>query len=195
MLIADDLGPGRWERPWQVALGLATAVILLGGLLPPVAGAADPELQDLGAAPAFALEAYGGGRIQLEDQLGQGPVIVDFWATWCAPCVQALPHLQALYGRFADQGLQVLAISQDDPRSQPKIGAFVRSRKLTFPVLLDADHRVARLFRVTGVPTTFLISATGRVVALQRGYRAGDEKILAAQVEALLASSEVGETP
>jgi hypothetical protein len=44
MLIADDLGPGRWERPWQVALGLATAVILLGGLLPPVAGAAAPEL-------------------------------------------------------------------------------------------------------------------------------------------------------
>jgi cytochrome c biogenesis protein CcmG/thiol:disulfide interchange protein DsbE len=195
MLHADDSGRTPRARSRPVMLGLAAVLLLLGGPRQPVADAVEPALRDLGAAPDFTLEAYGGGRIRLADQLGRGPLIVDFWATWCAPCVQALPHLQTLYRRYADQGLQVLAVSQDDPRSQPKIGAFVRSRKLTFPVLLDADHRVARLFGVATVPTTFLISAAGRVVALQRGYRVGDEKILAAGVEALLAGQEPEAAP
>ncbi len=166
-------------------------VLLLMLLLAPTAGlAAPPVLADLGPAPAFILETHDGGRTSLAEHLAAGPVIVDFWATWCAPCRKALPHLQSLQDEYADRGLTVLAVSIDDPRNQPKIDAFARSQKLDFPILLDGDSRVARLYRVASVPTTFLVSPSGRVVAFHRGYRDGDEKLLAAEVAALFASLE-----
>lgn len=172
-------------------------LVLLSALLlaPSATLAAEPVLSDLGPAPAFELEVYSGGRTSLADHLADGPVIVDFWATWCGPCRHALPHLQSLQDQYADRGLTVLAVSIDDPRNQPKIGAFVRAQKLSFPVLLDGDSRVARLYRATSVPTTFLISPAGRVVAFHRGYREGDEKLIADEVAALFASLEQESAP
>jgi peroxiredoxin len=161
---------------------------------PPTTAAADDAaradaeaiLVDLGPAPVFTLPSYAGARVSLTDYLGHGPVIVDFWATWCAPCRRALPGLQALYDRYRERGLSVLAISTDDPRNQPKIGPFLRAQKLTFPVLLDGENRVARQFHVTTVPATFIVSAEGRLMAIHRGYRDGDEAILEKEILALL---------
>lgn len=176
----------RSPRPWRSAV-LWVLVLLLVPLAVP---AETPALPDLGPAPDFTLENNAGGRTSLAEHLAAGPVIVDFWATWCTPCRKAMPHLQVLQDEYGDRGLTVLALSVDDPRNQPKIGAFVRSQKLTFPILLDGESRVARLYRVASVPTTFLISPAGRVVAFHRGYRDGDEKLLADEVAALFASLE-----
>lgn len=171
-------------------------LILLASLWPSgLASATASPLKDLGPAPAFTLDTHGGKRVSLADYLDHGPVIIEFWATWCKPCRKEMPHLQALYERYLEQGLSVLAISQDDPRSQPKIGAFLRSQKLTFPILLDGDSRISRLFRVSAVPTTFLVSTEGRIVALHRGYRDGDERILEQEVRELLASEPAAVTP
>ncbi len=173
---------------------LAGLLVLLAALLAvPATAAAAPA--DLGPAPAFTLETHAGGRTSLADHLENGPVIIDFWATWCGPCRKALPHLQALQDQYRDQGLTVLAVSIDDPRNQPKIGGFVRSQKLDFPILLDGDSRVARLYRVASVPSTFLVSPEGRVVALHRGYRDGDEKLLAAEVAELFDALTAAEAP
>jgi peroxiredoxin len=163
-------------------LGIAAAALTLVTV-----AAAQDKLKDLGEAPHFTLEAYSGRRVTLTQVLQDGPAVIDFWATWCSPCREALPQLQALHEKYSERGLTVLAISQDDPRSQPKIGPFVRSQRLTFPVLLDGDHRVARLWRVSTLPTTFLVDPSGRIVALHRGYRDGDERILEDEILALLA--------
>jgi peroxiredoxin len=167
---------------------LLVAVLLPAGagLLPLPAAAAPAATKDLGEAPDFTLLSHDGHPVRLADVLKHGPVILDFWATWCGPCRKALPPLQALYSKYSERGLTVLAISQDDPRSQPQIGAFVRSQKLSFPILLDSDHQVARLYRAASMPTSFLISPEGRVMAFHRGYREGDEKILEEQVLELL---------
>jgi cytochrome c biogenesis protein CcmG/thiol:disulfide interchange protein DsbE len=146
----------------------------------------DALLEDLGRAPDFTLRTLQGDRIRLTEALERGPVILDFWATWCRPCRQALPQLQALYERYREAGLTVLAVSVDDPRSQPKIAPFARSQELTFPILTDGEKRAGRLYRITAVPTTFLISPEGRIVALHRGYRKGDIMLLEKQVRALL---------
>jgi peroxiredoxin len=149
-----------------------------------VASAAEP---DLGAAPAFTLESTASQSVSFATALQAGPVIVDFWATWCGPCRQALPELQQLFERYAERGLTILAISTDEPRNRPKIGSAARALGLTFPVLIDADKRVARLYRVESIPMTFLVDREGRIRSLHRGFRPGDIQLLEQELLPLLA--------
>jgi thiol-disulfide isomerase/thioredoxin len=113
-------------------------------------------------------------------------VILDFWATWCGPCRQALPALQVLHERYASRGLTVLAVSTDEPRNRPKIGATARALGLTFPILIDAEKRASQLYRVEAIPMTFLIDREGRIRALHRGYRQGDVGLLERELLLLL---------
>jgi len=146
------------------------------------------DLEDLGPAPDFTLPLRGGGDATLSETWAGGPVILDFWATWCAPCKKALPRYQAIYDKYKDQGLTIFAISQDDPRSQAKIGAFFASQKLTFPVLLDGDQKVGQLFGVQTLPVTVVIDGRGHVRAVHHGYRDGDERLLERQIAEILAT-------
>ncbi|MBU0741284.1 TlpA family protein disulfide reductase [bacterium] len=187
-MIKADIRNRAGRRGSRSAIGRAlVAALMAAALLAPPAAAGE----DLGAAPGFTLETPGGEMMSLDDALAKGPVILDFWATWCGPCRKALPHLQALYEEHEGDGLTVIAVSTDEPRNRPKITATVRSLGLTFPVLIDGDKEVARLYRVDAVPTTFVISPAGRVTAYHRGYREGDEKQLAREVRELLASGRV----
>lgn len=136
-------------------------------------------------APEFRLEDVRGDVHVLADALAEGPVILDFWATWCKPCRKALPALQALADRHEGR-VTVWTVSIDDPRSRTKIGATLRSLGVTLPALLDEDKEVAELYRVTAVPTTFLIAPDGEVVASHRGYRDGDTERLEAELTDLL---------
>ncbi|MBC8424403.1 TlpA family protein disulfide reductase [bacterium] len=177
---------GRLSSRPVVWEALVTGLTLILVLIPSVHAA-----EDLGAAPRFTLETVGGEKLSLDDALAEGPVILDFWATWCGPCRKALPHMQELYEAHHEDGLTVLAISIDEPRNRPKINSTVRSLGLTFPVLVDGDKEVARLYRVDSVPTTFIISQAGRVTAYHRGYREGDEKLLAREIRELLDDERV----
>ncbi len=147
---------------------------------------AQAELQDLGPANDFKLKLYGGGNLQLSKALEKGPVLLDFWATWCAPCKKALPHYQKLYEKYAEQGFQVIAVSQDDPRSQPKIGAFFKSQKLDLPCVLDSDKQVGRKWRVQVLPTSFLIDTEGNIRMQQVGFIDGHERELEKYIRELL---------
>jgi peroxiredoxin len=124
---------------------------------------------------AFELPRHGGGTVSLAGLLAQGPVVVDFWATWCAPCKRALPRYQLLQDRYGAQGVTFVAISEDDPRSQARIGPYLQAQGLTLAVALDGDGRVAKQFGVSDLPTTFVIAPQGRVVAKHVGYSDGDE--------------------
>lgn len=164
---------------------LPLVLILLAAAFAFTGDAAAAE-QNLGPAPAFTLESTAGDRLTLAAALERGPVIVEFWATWCGPCKQSLPELQRLHERYAARGLTIMAVSTDEPRNRPKIGSTARSLGLTFPVLIDADKRAAQLYRVESVPMTFLIDREGRVRALHRGYRRGDIEILEQELLPLL---------
>ncbi len=141
---------------------------------------------DLGPAPAFSLETVAGDRVVLGEALKRGPVILDFWATWCGPCRQALPELQQLHDRYAPRGLTVLAVSTDEPRNRPKIGATARALGLTFPILIDTEKRASQLYRAEAIPMTFLIDREGRIRSLHRGYREGDVRLLEQELLPLL---------
>jgi len=89
-------------------------------------------------------------------------VIVNFWATWCPPCRKEMPDLDALYARFKDQGLVVLAISDEDPG---KVRPFIAERRIAYPILLDPGRKVNDLFQVEGIPKTFVYDRDGKMVA------------------------------
>ncbi|MFZ0478599.1 MAG: TlpA disulfide reductase family protein [Terriglobales bacterium] len=89
-------------------------------------------------------------------------VLMNFWATWCPPCRKEMPDLQALYERFASQGLVILGISDEEAN---KVKPFIRERKVTFPVLLDPGRKVNEAFEVEGIPKTFIYDREGKLVA------------------------------
>ncbi len=114
-------------------------------------------------APRFTLRNLQGNLEGLDDHAGK-VIVVNFWATWCAPCVEEMPSFETLYRRFRAQGLTVLAISLDKDGSE-KIQEFVDKHKLSFPILLDAEGVAEKLYPSFTIPFTYVIDKQGRVAA------------------------------
>jgi len=109
----------------------------------------------------FTAEDLEGNRISLSDYRGK-VVLLDFWATWCGPCLAELPHVREVYGKHKDSGFEVIGISLDiDPVA---LGDFVQKQGITWPQVFDRkgwDSEVAALYKVDAIPTTFLIDREG----------------------------------
>ena len=108
----------------------------------------------------FTLTDLQGKRWTLKSLTGKA-VLVNFWATWCPPCRKEMPDLQALHERFGDQ-LVILAISDEDA---DKVKAFLAGRNVTYPILLDPGRKVNELFRIEGIPKSFVYDRQGKLVA------------------------------
>jgi peroxiredoxin len=109
-------------------------------------------------APDFQLQSLDGKTVSLSDFRGQ-PVLLNFWASWCGPCIGEMPDLQSVYDNWTDKGLQMLAVNVGE--GPLTVVAFVKGHKYTMPVLLDTGNNVSRLYGVTGIPTTYLIDKDG----------------------------------
>jgi peroxiredoxin len=134
-------------------------------------------------APDFTLRTADGRNVRLQELRGQ-VVMVNFWASWCAPCRVEMPHLSRLSDRYRSSGFALLGVNvDDDPKNALNAAAKMGIR---FPVLLDADKRVAQLYQVATMPSTVLIDRDGRVRYLHRGYREGYEATYDTQVRELL---------
>ncbi|MGD9141432.1 MAG: TlpA disulfide reductase family protein [bacterium] len=129
-------------------------------------------------APDFTLANLKGKDVTLSDVLREGPVLLDFWATWCKPCVKAFPGLQDLYEKYGDRGLRVVTVSVDSPKSQARVAPLINSKRYTFEVLLDTQGRVAKRYNVMALPRTLLISPTGEIVYATVGNRPTSHKEL-----------------
>lgn len=138
-------------------------------------------------APDFSLRTLSGERIKLSDYKGK-VVILSFWATWCAPCKQELPVLQGLLDRYQNDGLAVLAVNTDDPKTVAEVRRFVADRKLTMAIPLDGDSKVLGRFNPRhALPFLQIVDHEGRRTFQHTGFTSGAERILEDQVRALLA--------
>jgi peroxiredoxin len=139
-----------------------------------------------GPAPDFKLSNLEGKDIVLSELLDQGPVIIDFWATWCKPCLKAFPGLQEILDKYGDRGLSVVAISVDSPKSRSRVGPFIKSKKYTFEVLLDTQGRVARKYNAFMLPRTILIGQEGEILLAMTGYRPSNHEKIGEMLDSML---------
>jgi cytochrome c biogenesis protein CcmG, thiol:disulfide interchange protein DsbE len=137
-------------------------------------------------APGLVLRSVTGERIELDALRHSGPVLLDFWATWCKPCLESIPELEALHERWRDRGLTVIGISIDGPRNFARVRPFASRLGIHYPIVLDEDGRLQEQFRVREVPTTVLFDTSGVVVRITPGYRPGETTALEAAIVALL---------
>jgi len=169
------------------ALALLAALCLGAGPLPDAAlyKAADvAPPRDPRPAPDFHMRAPDGTNVALAD-LGGKVVVLNFWATWCQPCVKELPALQALADRHAAEGLAVVAVNVD--RKDPgDVADYGHRLGLSFALPLDPDGAVRDAYRVRALPTTYLIGRDGRLAGFAMGERPWDGPATEALVRALL---------
>lgn len=146
---------------------------------------ADPSTLVGKPAPEFAAPGLDDKQVTIQDLKGQ-VVIVDFWATWCGPCVVGLPALDKLYQDKKAAGLKVFAINQGEDKETAQ--AFVTKTKLGVPVLLDAPGKIGEAYLVQGIPQTVLIGKDGNVKKVVVGFNPAEVELLHKAVEAELAA-------
>lgn len=138
-------------------------LVLFGCSGKPDAGRTLPAAVELGApAPAYAGVTTRGIPFELEALRGK-VVLLNVWATWCEPCREELPELQALSDRLSERGLQVVGVSVDAARDRALLDSMIAGAELRYPVVHDARNLISRIFKVIGYPTTFVIDRAGVV--------------------------------
>jgi cytochrome c biogenesis protein CcmG, thiol:disulfide interchange protein DsbE len=149
----------------------------------------DTETRGLvgGNAPDFSVVAVSGakGKITLKKLRGK-VVIVDFWGTFCEPCKKSFPKLQELNDKYADSGLQIVAISEDEADDKDKIRGFAEEFGAKFIIGWDADKSVAKHYSPTTMPSSFVIDRKGRVRFAHAGYHDGDDVQIDKEIAKLL---------
>ncbi|QNI33114.1 TlpA family protein disulfide reductase [Alloacidobacterium dinghuense] len=129
-------------------------------------------------APPFSVTTIDGRRVSLDDLAGK-VVLLDFWATWCGPCIEALPHMKRIAQEFADEPLVILSVSLDSDANDQKWRTFVARNQMTWLQARDGGFNgpTARLFGVTAIPHTFTIDAEGVLQDEQIGDAAIESKL------------------
>ena len=148
---------------WALCGVMAAAGLLLNGLPGDLLGttrpAGPPTAPDVGQrAPDLRLPLADGGEVDLADYRGQ-VLLLNFWATWCAPCTAEMPAIDRVYQAHRERGFAVLAIDVQERDEQ--VVDFLERLGVTFPSAIDRTGEIARLYRATGLPTTFLIDRDG----------------------------------
>jgi peroxiredoxin len=174
----------RWTIVFIGALFLGGAWIILSRVDNPIGGSgALPNPQVGFSAPDFTLDSLIGDPITLSDLRGQ-VVVLNFWASWCGPCRVEMPHLNRLYDKYRASGFTLLGVNVDD---DPRLAGGAAGRMgVRFPVLLDADKAVSRLYALASMPSTYVIDRDGRLRYLHKGYRDGVEELYERQVRELV---------
>lgn len=135
-----------------------------------------------GPAPDFTLPDAEGVAITLSELKGE-VVMLNFWASWCGPCRQEMPLLDAIYQKYAPLGFTLLGINVEENSADGE--AWLQERPVSFPVLYDPANGVSKLYDVIAMPSTVLIDRQGNVRYLHHGYKPGYENTYIDQVRAL----------
>ncbi len=131
----------------------------------------------------FSLETVDGKTVSLSDYVGENVILLDFWATWCEPCLAAMPHLNEIYRKHKDDGFVLLSISMDGPDTVAEVRSYSQRHNLDFPVLLDEESRAVSLYNPKrSAPFSVLIAKDGTILHKRDGYQPGDEAAIEAEV-------------
>ena len=165
-----------------MGLRASRAVSALAALTAAVGVSAATQLAGA-EAPDFVLKSVTGGNLRLSEYRGQ-VVMLSFWATWCGDCRAQLEELAGMRSRYANAGVELLAVSLD--QNEKQAGDLAAKQHLAYPVLHDAGGEVGRLYDVSKIPVMVLIDRSGTVREVFEGYRRGNEAKYLESVQAVL---------
>lgn len=175
----------------------ATHVVLTPAQPASSAQGDDGEVEDPGAklrgkpAPAFTLATLDGKKVSLADYKGR-PVLVNFWATWCAPCKIEMPWFEELHKQYAAQGFEILGLTADADAGNAVISKTAQKIGVTYPILLATDKIEDAYGGIDYLPMSFYVDRNGKVVEATGGLSSKDE--IEANIKKTIASGATGAT-
>ena len=181
----------------KILVGALLAIVLVAGLylvnrywIAPALKSSSKPSANRPLAPDFSLTDLNGRRLTLSEHKGK-VILLDFWATWCAPCIIEIPGFVKLQERYRDQGFVAIGISMDDQGELEAVREFYRNYRMNYPVAVG-DGKTSELFGgILGLPTTFLIGRDGRIYAKHVG--ATEMAVFEEEIKELLAAEPTAE--
>ena len=138
----------------------------------------------------FQLETTGGKTISYNEIKGQNVTVIDFWATWCKPCVNSIPKLVELAKQYNPEVVSFIGVSIDSPRNLSKVKPFTETVGITYPVLLDTDQQLMKDLNVTAIPTLIIANSDSEIVFVHEGFAPGDEVLLKEELDQIIHESK-----
>jgi len=130
-----------------------------------------------------------GQQSNILKESGESEIIVlDFWATWCKPCIKALPKIEALSEEFKENSVKFIGVNGDSPRNTAKVKPFVKTHGISYPVILDKDQEIMSELLINAFPTLVIINRKGEILYTHKGFSNGDEKIIRSKIKELISS-------
>ena len=165
-------GSSNILRPW---LGITAAVLL--------AVSTSSAGLEQSAAPDFTLKSVDGDNLRLSEFRGE-VVLINFWASWCGPCRQEMPVLSELHDKYKALGFTVLGVNVEEESGKAR--KLLQEMPVSFPVLLDNDSVVSKLYDVVAMPSTVLVDRDGNMRYQHKGYKPGLEDVYLQQIRDLV---------
>jgi len=157
--------------------------VMLGASLMALVSISALAIPAKGNAPDFTLKSNRGSNVKLSEHRGE-VIMINFWASWCAPCRKEMPLLEDLYQRYKDGGFTLLGVNVEEDSSAAK--DLLKDVRVSFPILFDNQNKVSQLYNVEAMPSTVILDRNGKVRFVHKGYQPGYEDEYQKQVRELI---------
>jgi thiol-disulfide isomerase/thioredoxin len=180
MFTKSSISESRRGRTRRGAVRGSRLIVIAALLVAPTAAALSLDE----APPPIDMPDQNGKKVDLTALLGD-VVLVDFWASWCGPCKQEMPVLQALHEKYADEGLVIVGVNIDS--SAKKMNNFLKGAPVTFRIVHDPKVSIAQRYEPGTMPTSYFVGRDGKLRHVHEGFRKKDAEGIEAKINALLA--------
>ena len=136
--------------------------------------------------PDLKIRMLDGSKTTIHELVKDGPLMIDFWATWCVPCKKVMKFLNEYHQEFENEKFKVLMINTDSPRSVSKVKSYVRSQDYKFFIGMDPNKSISKKLNGLVMPTLILVDKGGEVVWRHQGYLPGEEVEIKNQIQILV---------